>query len=242
MANNVVKILTEFISYERNRFSDRYNNMFAFSFGQTIRYYEFLRIIFERYQKDSNDFIKNTKNIQRTTQSGTNKVTRKQMMLFNVGRRLSAILHLDIESFYLFSKILLDKMARAIEYYFGQVNKRPLDSHDDLSKNFKIYCSVKELNWEQIFLDKIVKLKKYVSDYRDHEIAHEKSPRSLKMTIFDSEGNTRLASSRLYPTKKDTQVEGKNLRDLFDEIDDYILSAIGFIKNNRTKTKLDLDL
>jgi hypothetical protein len=39
--------------------------------------------------------------------------------LMSQSQGLTSDLHLEIESYYLFAKIILDDVARAIEYYFG---------------------------------------------------------------------------------------------------------------------------
>ena len=52
-------------------------------------------------------------------------------------------LHLEIESYYLFSKIMLDKIVHALEFYFGQGRKKSLDSHDGLVKNSASYVARK---------------------------------------------------------------------------------------------------
>lgn len=237
-----MEILSEFINTTRSRFSTRYNNLFAFSFSQVSRYYEFLKIIQERYHRISADFIENSKAQQATFQSGTHTVTDKQMRLLNKGREITTILHLEIESYFLFAKILLDKVARVIEFYFGKARGLSLDSHDDLVKNFGNYISTKKLTEPPTELKELMRnLKEYVSDYRDKEIAHEKSPRTIKTTMFSygAISKTRIASTRIYPTEKDKQVENKEIDQTMNLIDKYIEQVIQYINTNETKTSLE---
>ena len=124
---------------------------------------------------------------------------------------LTTRLHLEIESCYLFAKIFLDKVARALEFYFGQAQKLSLDSHDDLVKRLEKYASFKKLVLPDDFLKLAQQLKADISDHRDYEIAHEKSPRTLHATVFDTEGVTKIASTRFSPTARDQQVETKPL-------------------------------
>jgi hypothetical protein len=81
-------------------------------------------------------------------------------------------------------------------------------------------------------------LKKDISDYRDYEIAHEKSPRRLSGTVFDTKGRMQIAGIRLYPTKADQQVESKVLHDLMRDLDTYIALVIELVRSNGKKTKL----
>src|SRR5713226_7399573 len=180
--------LSTFISSERERFETEDNNKFAFSFSQISRYGKFTNVIFGRYRKVSEQFIANAKAKHQSFLPGTHKVSDTQSLLLEESAKLSILVHLEIESFYLFAKILLDKIAHSIEFYFGPVRKRPLDSHDDLCKNLPVYAEQKELVLSPDFLKLATELKKDVSDYRDYEIAHEKSPRRIRGTIFYADG------------------------------------------------------
>lgn len=235
--------LLEFINTGRNDFSTRHNNLFAFSFSQISRYYEFLKIIQARYHKIATEFIENSKAQQATFQSGTNSVTEEQMQLLNRGREITAVLHLEIESHYLFAKILLDKIARAFEFYFGQSRGLPLDSHDDLVKNIQGYISAKQLTTLRDDVKELMQnLKQCVSDYRDKEIAHEKSPRTMKATMFGhgARNTVWVASTKIYPTEKDKQVESKEIDEVMGLIDKYTSEVVKYIQENKDKTNLEI--
>lgn len=236
-------MLSEFITLERERFSTRHNNLFAFSFSHISRYFEFLKIIQARYHKVAAEFIENSKAQQATFQSGTNSVTEEQMQLLNRGREITAILHLEIESYYLFAKILLDKIARAFEFYFGQSRGLPLDSHDDLVKNIQGYISAKQLTTLQNDVKELMQnLKQCVSDYRDKEIAHEKSPRTMKATMFShgARSTAWVANTKIYPTEKDKQVESKEIDEVMGLIDKYTSEVVKYIRENKEKTNLEV--
>jgi hypothetical protein len=97
----------------------------------------------------------------------------------------------------LFAKILLDKIARAIEFYFGTVP----DSHDDFVKHLDRYVRAKDLSLPRGFKQDLQGLKREISDFRDYQIAHEKSPDSTsaeekaeypELGCFRTEGVTRV--------------------------------------------------
>ncbi len=190
--------LSEFIGSERERFAEEDNNRFAMSFSQVSRYSLFLDVVLKRYDDASQQLFRSTKEIQATLLPGTHPVSTNQMTLHEEGVRLTILLHLEIESFYLFAKILLDKVARSLEFYFGQGREMSLDSHDDLVKNFASYVGAKGLTLPADFMAIAAALKKDVSDYRDYEIAHEKSPRRMNATVFDEHGTMRMAATRVY--------------------------------------------
>lgn len=236
--------LNEFITKHRNRFENRDNNRFAFSFSSITRYYQFLQIIFERYTRASSEFVQNTQELQKSfkkDKSGT--VNQEQSKLFERGGILSTNLHLEIESFYLFAKILLDKVARSIEFYFGATRGLSLDSHDDLAKRIEKYCVSKKIELPKDFLSTIRELKSEISDFRDYEIAHEKNPRTLRGTSFTMDGKTRLNLNVVYPTEKELnskkyQRESAFIGDLLIKIDKYLNRFIDITEANADKTVL----
>jgi hypothetical protein len=229
---------SDFIGTERDRHADEDNNKFAMCFSQVSRYLEFVAVILKRYEDVSHQFLKNTKDMQASMSPGTHPMTGKQMALHEDGLRLNVLLHLEIESYYLFAKIFLDKIAHALEFYFGQGRKMPLDSHDNLVKYFAAYAEQKRLKLPPNLMDLAAKLKKDISDYRDYEIAHEKSPRRMSGTVFDEHGTMRISAISLYPTEKDQQIESKSLHELSADIDKYINGVIAVIRSNCSKTRL----
>ena len=231
-------LLSDFVSSERERFADEDNNKFALGFSQISRYHLFISLILKRYEEASRAFFENTNVMQATLLSGTHRLTDAQVKLHEDGVRLNALVHLEIESYYLFAKICLDKIAHALEFYFGQGRGQSLDSHDQLVKNFAAYAAEKSLALPADLMRIAAALKKDISDYRDYEIAHEKSPRRLSGTVFDTEGRMQIAGISLYPTKADQQVESKVLHDLMRDLDTYIALVIELVRSNGKKTKL----
>jgi hypothetical protein len=146
---------TKFVGTHRCRLLFEQHNMFAFAFGKVTRYWQFLEIIYERYQLASRAFMENTKALYEPMKPGASSLlTEEQQRLHEAGASLQAALHLEIESFYLFAKIMLDVIAHAIEYYFGSARNLSLDSHDDLAKNLHKYAAAKSLGKDEHFYKK----------------------------------------------------------------------------------------
>ena len=84
-------------------------------------------------------------------------------------------------------------------------------------------------------------LKECVSDYRDKEIAHEKSPKAMKATMFShgTTSTTWIASTKIYPTEKNKQVESKEVDQAMTIVDKYIEQIIKYIRMNSAKTILE---
>jgi hypothetical protein len=102
--------------------------------------------------------------------------------LLNESQSLMLDLHLQIESYYVFAKIVLDDVARAIDYYFGAGRGLSLDSHDDWARKAQAFAAEKGLRLREELIVTITDLKKRVCDFRDQQIAHEKCPRTMQAT------------------------------------------------------------
>lgn len=141
-----MKIIDNLIDSEHIRFVDSVElTGFTTSWQAVDRYHTFLTIILEREAKDTQDFSDELKALRDTPPSPGRHLTDEQQHRLTECRKATDVLHLEIESFYLFAKILLDTVARAIEKYFGQARKCSLDSHHDLVNHFKKYAEQKKL-------------------------------------------------------------------------------------------------
>jgi len=233
-------IINSFVESERNKFEIVHNNMFAFSFSQVTRYYDFLLIVRKRYEESSKLFIANFKEFQDRINKipGSHPMTPKQIRIQSAESLITTKLHLEIESFYIFAKIMLDQLSRAIELYFGQARNLTLDSHDDFCKNISRYTLKKGIIIRKKLIDSAEKLKSDISDFRDKEIAHNKKPRTVRGTMFSATGETSMMLSNIYPKLSDKQVESKHINELLSSIDNYIDEIIVFLQTNNSKTNL----
>lgn len=236
------KKISDFITSNRNKFADKHNNMFTFSFGEIQRYYEFLEIISGRWEGIEAEYVAGVRHMMETSKKnpGTHVMTTNEWALHEESRKKSTLLHLEMESYYLFSKIMLDKVARSIEFFFGATRNLPLDSHDDLTKNLVKIAEQKSLLVSEGLLVLIPRLKKTVSDFRDQQIAHQKSPRVTRGTVFSDDGSTKIMINMLYPKETDVQSEGVNLSELRALIDQYLDEVVRFLEVNFIKTRLNL--
>lgn len=235
--------LVLFVNTDRGRFETRDSNVFASAFSKIKRYYEFLRIILKRHDEASKALLSNTNQLQSISKKGTHSLTEEQSQLYQEAARIVTDVHLEIESFYLFAKILLDNVARAVEYYFGPARGLALDSHDDLAKRLDEYAKGKCLSDIPEKLRAVINvIKTEISDYRDYEIAHENSPRSMKATLFSTvdQSATRVVRLRLFPTERDVQTESKSLLDLIAKLDEYLNEMLVWLNANKTHTALTL--
>lgn len=236
-----MSILSDFAVAERELYLDSDNNLFAFSLGQATRYYDFIQIIAGRHQEVSQKMVSNhTKLTESLSTQESGSMTEEQMRIFEDGMHLGIQVHLEIESFYLFAKIFLDMIARFILNYFGGARGIKLNSHDKLTKSYEEYRLAKNLIFPDRFAESLVFLKEHVCDYRDKQISHQQNPRTIKGTMFNLSGQTRIVATQLYPNASDVQVESSELPEIVKVIDQYARQVIDVIKLNRAKTRYAL--
>ena len=138
--------LSEFIGRERMLYED--NNMFAFGLGQVSRYYRFLNIIYGRYTKLSAQFMENTqRQMEICKAQGSGPVGPELWRLHLEAQGLQDHLHLELESFFMFGTVFLDRAACFIEWYFGKPSKGRINSHRQLKNKLSRYVSEKLLTF-----------------------------------------------------------------------------------------------
>lgn len=155
--------LSEFISIEREYYETEDNNRFAISLGQAQRYFEFILIIVEKHRVVSQEMLSNVKQLQAAAASGSGVVTDEHRDFLAEQGRLSTLVHLEIESFYVFAKIFLDKLAFFIQDYFGEVRGCSLISHDNLTKKHELFRSAKGLVYPKGFDENLITLKEQLN-------------------------------------------------------------------------------
>lgn len=236
--------ITIFIDSERRRFKAEHNNMFAFAFVQVVRYRDFLKIIYDRHMPIAAELKANAEKIgemNRAHSAISGILSDDEMRLLENDGLISTRLQCEIESFYLFAKILLDRVARAVEFYFGQGRNAGLDSHDDFVKNIGKYASQKNLEVNAELISVMASLKKNISDFRDYQIAHEKSPRTLRNSAIDAEGRAKMLLMQIYPKENEEQKESQSLEELFITINQYLGLIVDFLILNKDKTNLKVN-
>jgi hypothetical protein len=231
-----------FIDAERKHYQGDDNNRFAFSFGQSLTYYQYLLIIKNRYDNESKIFQSINKKIQELNKqqiegSLTNDNISDLMTQMN---GVTPSLHLDIESFYLFSRITMDLLSRFFEDYFGKGRKCSLDSHHDLTKNFTKFAEQKNLTDLGDFLKLADELSESIKSYRDDYVAHHKDPGAGKGMVWQGDQIRIAVMSFSNGGNFKEPAYSTDINVLFKTLDDYFDCIIRIIITNRSKTRLQL--
>ena len=133
----------------------------------------------------------------------------------------------------------MDDIARAIENYFGPARGLALDSHNDLEKRLERFAATKGLIIPDGLSEAISDLRKRVADFRDQEIAHEKSPRTMRGLTWGPDGEASFISTRLYPKESDKQTNSESLNSLANALQEYVSKVVDFLEENSSKARFE---
>ena len=104
------QIFTTFIAEERMRFAGNNNNRAAFSLAQVARYVRFVGHVYSRYDEIAQLVGERFKKISEKMRANRDMTEEEQIDALD-GWKYDVLLHLETESFYIFTSILLDKIA-----------------------------------------------------------------------------------------------------------------------------------
>jgi len=231
--------LEEFIWNERMKYDDVGINDFAIPLGPVLTYYDFVQIVTGRYEKAVQGLAEHYRRCQAIVRERSGELPPEVAEELLSSSELTALLHLEIESFYLFSKILLDKIAHFIQDYFGQARGCSLASHDKLVKNHAKFGDAKNLRYPDGFTESLDLLKRKICDYRDKEVTHLQNPRASRATAFDAGGQAVMIPVGFFPRGDDLgkRASSSKLSELVEAIDLYLRQVAELVAMNRDKSR-----
>jgi hypothetical protein len=236
--------LTDFITTEREKYSGDDNNRFAFSISQVSRYIRFLEIIYSRYEAANEAVVRSFRELmEKMKGDGPRQMTEEEIEEMGQHSKLQVALHLEIESYYLFADILLDKIAHFIEDYFGQARDIGLRSHRRLCESFDAYCAAKGIASHLDMAATATRLETTIGDHRDKQIAHLQSPRTLHGTYISPSGRASISRHRLYARDSETALgpSEAHIHELHPMLEQYVSQLVLLVKQNRERSRFKLN-
>ena len=227
----------DIIRSESGRFNEYDNNRLMFAIDQACRYYDYLSLLLERYVKA--DMASRLED-QRITTLCRVKPDGFPVTEMELSARVRCMLHLEIESFYIFAKILLDKTAHLVLVYFGSARGCSMKSHHNFLRCFKAYSETKNLQRSEGLVALMEHLQCGLVQYRDKAIIHQTNTRVCLGTAYPEDRGASVSVSHVYPKESDESYQSQPLESLIDDIDKYISSLISWILENRGHTALQI--
>jgi hypothetical protein len=217
----------------------RTRNVLAASLGRWTRYREWLTIIVDRLEQANAaaaqglDYLTQLKPGQ--VQQGPQVTQFYQQM-----NQANSALHLEIESFYVFAKILLDRIADTWCFYFNVTLPGLGSSHSRLSRRFTTICADRGVPPEPL-AEVMARLTTSVVEVRTDVIEHQENPRHIPGTLWDpGKQRVRLVASFLYPENISSAVsanrEVRDPRDVLPELDAYAVGVLGYFIVHATQS------
>lgn len=239
MQSEIIDRFAAFIRSEFERYDADDNNRVGVSLRQIERYLRFVEIARSRYlsisTKVAERFRKRMEDPARNP--GTRVLTPEEIAEQQKDGQLNLHLHFEIESFFLFAMILLDKVAHFIGDYFGQVQRISFRSHDKLRKGIDQYSKAKHLQIPSGMTDSMIELRSLIKDYRDDYIAHLQNPRAVHGTRFAANDATQIDIETINWKEQDKQVSSPPIEHVCSVIERYMSQLESLIEMNRDKSR-----
>jgi hypothetical protein len=147
-----------------------------------------------------------------------------------------------MESLFLFAKILLDRSAYALQYYFGRFDgpgKKPLGS-GKLMKKWDAFVAAKCLAQTATFQQAADDLR-CIADFRDLQIAHESDSQTCRGGVQCTPDGLILLFGLSYPKPEDkAHPQSLTAQEVFVKLDAYVKAFIGLIVANKARCVLRL--
>lgn len=239
------KRIHNFVEACRKRTDTKTGNILNTSFHPWLRYCRFIGVIRERYEETGKTYMAVTeRSLEAAKQSpGTHRLTPEEWEEHQRSYDLGLVLHLEIESFYVFAKLLLDRIADTFGYYFGVTWHKFGSSYVKLTGQFEQICAAKDLTLQYADLPKILHdLRERIVEYRTDVIEHVSDPRLLRGTSWGADKKPKIITSPLYPSESEfpqyEQKETENLDELITMLEQYIAMMVDFFETNWEKSVL----
>lgn len=155
---------------------------------------------------------------------------------------LGTRLHLEIESFYVFANILLDRIAATCLFYFSRKSKW---NHWQLTANLENFCKKRGLVVPSANLLKMpAQLQDLIVKYRNTRIEHVEEPRLIHGTSLGPDKKAKILPAILYPTQEEMEKIGEiqrpsaDLDEILASLDTYMTAMLNFFDGNADKSIL----
>lgn len=221
----------EFIFFEQHRHSVG-TSPFSVAFWSAYEMYEALLVTRERHDATLKEHLRLSEEAFDALAKGDPD---GQFCLWDM-RAKGRYLNVDIQGYYLFAKVLLDRLAFAIKTYFGDDRRARINRHSRMALNFKTYAEAKSLSVPEGMHDRIARLNERVRDYRDKDIAHYESLSQVRGSMWCPQPPT----YQITRTGPNPSTASEPLHELADLIDAYVGDVMNLIALNRKWTRIPL--
>ncbi len=227
--------LSAYLEHLRVQIGTEPGNIAGIAVGEVDSYLGVLERVLSRYYERSVTFVDLTRAFLVSIQEEEDQpheLTPDEEENMEQRGALQSELRQEIETFYLFARILLDKMTAAFVACIGQGKYAPT-SHSKLIDIVDDYLGEKGLGPIPDELRALMtELDTTVTSFRDDVVVHDKSARGLHPIAWDQDSKlTHLIYTRLYPREKDEQITGLPPTVVMDTIRRYSIRWLDYLES-----------
>ncbi len=216
-------------------------NILNASLSSWARYFNFLELIMSRHDKAAaiySERMKKCLDAMKAKGAGTWEVTQEEQKEMDAVNAMGKELHLDIESFYVFSNILLDRVASTFRLYFW--NRADWNERQLLTNFQNVIIGRKLLLTPADLYTRLCVVDKLIVKYRNKRIEHVEEPRLYFGTAWNQRG-VMISPMLVYPKEGEAETEQyttDNLSEIMININDYLIGMLDFFEANTTRSIL----
>jgi len=145
------------------------------------------------------------------------------------------VAHIDLETFYLFAKVVLERVAQYIELYFGSEPKLSVRTHDKLRANFSEFASRRGIVIPDGFNTTFAHVHDMVFTHQSESATNDsrvaQSPSDLMIAHTDSTPGSNGSTGGVMRLSLTTG-------QLLNVVDAYLRSMLGLIRANPSRAKM----
>jgi hypothetical protein len=220
------------------------SGVIANSITQWLHYRDYLERVLERYEGANRTYlgVRSRLPLGASKAPGRRRLSRRASADWGRLWPLTRDVHLEIESFYVFGKILLDRVADTFALFFrGQLFGGLASSHRKLMRD-QIVPICREKNIRPGKLPNMIQdLQRRVVDHRTQVIEHRREPRYSPGSHIGADRKIRIEMGLVSATDADHEFETRTTEapaDLMNALDDYLDEMAAFMRANRAKSVL----
>ena len=226
--------LSAYLERLRLRIGTEPGNIAGTALGEVKYHLEALHRVVDRYRERSQTFVDLHRAFFESVQQHEHphELTAEEEESLAQRWPVQSELRQEIETFYLFARILLDKMTQALVACLGQGKYAPT-SHSKLISKADQYLGEQGVRPVPDELRSLMtELDSTVTDFRDDVIVHDQSARGLRPIGWDRDSKLAyLIYSRLYPRERDEQITGLPPTVVMDTICHYAMSWLDYLES-----------
>lgn len=202
--------------------------------GTVTRDLTFLEITRREHEDAHGVYITHTNSRvarMRAQPAGRRRLTDEEVAEFDHGAHLADVLHLRIETFYLYAQRLLDDLVAMADAIRGPSGVT-LGRHRGLKRNLDSAVAAGELPASgDEFLTLIGEVTSEIKSYRDRYVAHSGNRPLMKATIFDTLAKTaQISVAGMPPREGEFDVRSGSVEELAGLLARYVISWIEYLE------------